>query len=157
MQWNCRGTMYLLRVASFYNNKDRDNTATVTEATTDAQVAHQTTFSGSSVAGMQSSDVIIWEVWFSFTSSNAANDLGSLGHTVDNLQDKMFDEDEDDIPGEIKNSLHKHLEKAMNLFQRKEHNYYDEVINHLYNFAAEVDKMESEGRLSQFNANLLRP
>jgi NTE family protein len=104
---------------------------------------------------------------FSARSMNQLLELGkqdaldklirSLGHTVDNVQDKMFDEDEDDIPGEIKNSLHKHLEKAMNLLQRKEHNYYDEVINHLYNFTAEVDKMESEGRLSQFNANLLRP
>ena len=59
--------------------------------------------------------------------------------------------------GETKNSLHKHLEKAMNLLQRKESDYYDWVINHLFSFADEVNKMESESRLSHNKANLLRP
>lgn len=44
-----------------------------------------------------------------------------------------------------------------NLFQRKENDYYDGIINHLYNFADEVNKMESESRLSHNKANLLRP
>lgn len=34
---------------------------------------------------------------------------------------------------------------------------YEEVINHLYDFAAEVGRMESDGRLSSKQANLFRP
>ena len=56
-----------------------------------------------------------------------------------------------------KNSLHKHLEKAKELLQRKENDYYQEIMNHLYDFADEISRMESDGELSQDNANLLRP
>jgi len=49
------------------------------------------------------------------------------------------------------------LEKANELLQRKENDYYQEVMNRLYEFADEVNRMESEGELTQNNANLLRP
>ena len=83
--------------------------------------------------------------------------IHSLDRMVDNLQERMFEDDK--LPGvsnETKNILRNHLEKARNHLE-KEYDYYDGVINHPYNFAAEVDKMESEGRLSHNKANLLRP
>lgn len=85
--------------------------------------------------------------------------IRSMCRMVDNLQEKMFDEANTmpEVIDETKKSLHKHLEKAMNLLQRKENDYYDGVINHLFNFADEVNKMESESRLSHNKANLLRP
>ena len=44
----------------------------------------------------------------------------------------------------------------MKVIQTEKYDYYDGVNNHLYNFAAEVDKMELEGRLSHKKANLLQ-
>ncbi len=106
---------------------------------------------------------------FSARSMNQLLELGkhdaldklirSLCNMIDSLQelksydDKTFPQD----LGKTKNSLHKHLEKAKELLQRKENDYYQEVMNSLYEFADEVNRMESEGELSQNNANLLRP
>jgi hypothetical protein len=105
---------------------------------------------------------------FSARSMNQLLELGkqdtldklihSLDRMVDKLQERIFEDDE--LPGvsnATKNILKNHLKEARNLLEEKECDYYDGVINHLYNFAAEVDKMESEGRLSQNKANLLRP
>ena len=78
---------------------------------------------------------------------------------IDSLQELKFYDDKtfpQDL-GKTKNSLHKHLEKANELLQRKENDYYQEVMNRLYEFADEVNRMESEGELTQNNANLLRP
>ncbi|MGA7368590.1 MAG: hypothetical protein WBX01_05625 [Nitrososphaeraceae archaeon] len=79
--------------------------------------------------------------------------IHSLCHVVDNLKEKIFDED-DRLPrvsDETRKRLDEHLEKA-----REEHDYC-KAIDHLYDFADEVDKMESEGKLSHNKANLLRP
>ena len=86
------------------------------------------------------------------------NLIRSLRRVIDNLQETIFEDDKPPrISDETKNSLRNHLDKAMNLLLREEYGYYDGIINHLYNFAAEVDKMELEGRLSHNKANLLRP
>ena len=105
---------------------------------------------------------------FSARSMNQLLELGkrdtldklirSLRRVIDNLQETIFEDDKPPrISDETKNSLRNHLDKAMNLLLREEYGYYDGIINHLYNFAAEVDKMELEGRLSHNKANLLRP
>lgn len=106
---------------------------------------------------------------FSARSMNQLLELGkqdtldklihSLDRMVNNLQDRIFDEDDKlpEVSNETKNILGNHLEKARNLLQGKEYDYYDGVINHLNDFAAEVDKMESEGVISHNKANLLRP
>ena len=85
--------------------------------------------------------------------------IRSLFNVIDYLLERIPDENDkpSGVSEDTKNSLRMHLEKAMDLLQRKRDDYYDGVINHLYNFAAEVDKMESEGRLSRKKANLLRP
>ena len=80
--------------------------------------------------------------------------IRSLCHTIDRFYD---DKTLPKVLYETKKSLHKHLEKAKELLQRKENDYYQEVMNHLYDFIDEVNKMESHGQLSQNNANLLRP
>jgi hypothetical protein len=77
------------------------------------------------------------------------NLIHSLYHTIENL-DELTDE-------RTKNILSKHLEKAKESLQNKESNYYQEVTNHLYTFRDEVNKMESDNKLTQQNANLLRP
>lgn len=94
--------------------------------------------------------------------------IRSLCHVVDNLQKRIFDEDERppvapeeaeaerQRMNEIKNTLSSHLEQAKKMLKEK-YDYYEGAINHLHNFADEVDKMESEGRLSRNKANLLRP
>jgi soluble cytochrome b562 len=72
---------------------------------------------------------------------------------VDNLKEKIFDED-DRLPrvsDETGKRLDEHLEKA-----REEHDYC-KAINHLYDSTDEVDKTGSEGKLSHNKANLLRP
>jgi NTE family protein len=95
---------------------------------------------------------------FSARSMNQLLELGkhdALDKLIRSLR-RMIDTLPEDA-NEAKNSLPKHLEKAMDLLQSKENYYYDGVINHLYNFTDEVAKMESEGRLSQSEANLLRP
>jgi NTE family protein len=86
--------------------------------------------------------------------------IRSIMNVIDNLLDRIPDEDEKASKkfGHAKNSLRKHLERAMDLLQKGKYNYYYEgVINHLYDFAAEVDRMESDGRLSSEQANLFRP
>jgi len=82
--------------------------------------------------------------------------IHSLRQVVDNLQERIFEDDKLQVSEDTKNILRNHLDKAMKVLH-EEYNYYDEAINHLYNFAAEVDKMELEGRLSHKKANLLRP
>jgi NTE family protein len=77
------------------------------------------------------------------------NLIHSLYHTIENL-DELTDE-------RTKNILSKHLEKAKESLQNKESDYYQEVTNHLYTFIDEVNKMESDNKLTQQNANLLRP
>jgi hypothetical protein len=106
---------------------------------------------------------------FSASSMNLLLELGkhdaldklirTLNHTIDNLHEIIFDDDKTlpHVSDKTKNSLHKHLEKAKELFDRKENDYYREIMNHIYDFIDEVDKMESEGQLSQNKANLLRP
>jgi hypothetical protein len=76
------------------------------------------------------------------------NLIHNLYHTIDNLHktDKT-----------TKNSLSKHLEKAKEFLQSKENYYYQEVMNHLYEFIDEVNRMESDDTLTPDNANLLRP
>lgn len=84
--------------------------------------------------------------------------IRSLRRVVDNLHERIFEDDKPPrFSDDTKNSLRNHLDKAMKALQTEEYNYYDGAINHLYNFAAEVDKMELEGRLSHKKANLLRP
>ena len=56
-----------------------------------------------------------------------------------------------------KNILSKHLEKAKESLQNKENDFYQEVMNHLYEFVNEVNKMELDNKLSEQNANLFRP
>ncbi len=84
--------------------------------------------------------------------------IRSLRRVVDNLHERIFEDDKPSrVSDETKNNLRNHLDKAMKVLQREGFDYYDGVINHLYNFAAEVDKMELEDRLSHRKANLLRP
>ena len=77
------------------------------------------------------------------------NLIHSLYHTIENL-DELTDE-------RTKNILSKHLEKAKESLQNKENDYYQEVTNHLYAFIDEVNKMESENKLTAQHANLFRP
>lgn len=96
---------------------------------------------------------------FSARSMNQLLELGkrdgldnliySLCHTIENL-----DEETDES---TKSILHKHLEKAKESLQRKENDYYQEVMNYLYGFIDEVNMMESDNKLASQNANLLRP
>ena len=83
--------------------------------------------------------------------------IRSLRQVVDNLQERIFEDDKPQVSDDTKNSLQNHLDRAMKVIQTEKYDYYDEVNNHLYNFAAEVDKMELEGRISHKKANLLRP
>jgi NTE family protein len=76
------------------------------------------------------------------------NLIHNLCHTIDNL---------DKTDKTTKNRLSKHLEKAKEFLQNKENYYYQEVMNHLYDFIDEVNRMESDGNLTPNNANLLRP
>jgi predicted acylesterase/phospholipase RssA len=104
---------------------------------------------------------------FSARSMNQLLELGKhdaldkLIHSLCNMIEIIFYDDK--TPPQVsdknktKNSLHKHLEKANELLQRKENDYYQEIMNHLYDFADEVNRMELDGELSQDNANLLRP
>ncbi len=101
---------------------------------------------------------------FSARSMNQLLELGKqdtldkLIHSLDRIVERIFEDDKlPRVSNDTENILRNHLEKARNLLQDKEYDYYDGVINHLYDFAAEVDKMESEGRLSHNKANLLRP
>lgn len=82
--------------------------------------------------------------------------IHTLCHVIDNLRDIQFDDDKT-LHEVSHNTLHKHLEKAKELLQRKENDYYQEVMNRLYDFIDEVNKMESDGQLNQNKANLLRP
>jgi NTE family protein len=111
---------------------------------------------------------------FSARSMNQLLELGkydaleklihSLLHTIHSL-DKLTlaeqDEDEDKkasiVSSETKNSLRERLEKARELLQSKENYSYQEVMNHLYDFADEVNRRESNHQLSRSKANLLRP
>ena len=85
--------------------------------------------------------------------------IRSLCHVIDNLHEMIFDDDKTlpQVSDKTKNSLHKHLEEANELLQRKENNYYQETMIYLYDFVEEVNKMESDGQLSKNKANLLRP
>jgi NTE family protein len=87
------------------------------------------------------------------------NLIHSLCNMIDNLQDLKFDDGKTphQISDKTKNSLHKHLEKAKELLKSKENDNYQEIMNHLYDFADDVNRMESDGELSHDNANLLRP
>ena len=94
--------------------------------------------------------------------------IRSLCHVVANLQKRIFDEGErppvareeaeaeSQRMSEIKNTLSSHLDQAKKML-KENYDYHKGVIDHLHNFADEVDKMESEGRLSHNKANLLRP
>jgi 23S rRNA C2498 (ribose-2'-O)-methylase RlmM len=111
---------------------------------------------------------------FSARSMNQLLELGkydaleklihSLLHTI-HILDKLTlaeqDEDEDKkasiVSSETKNSLRERLEKARELLQSKENYSYQEVMNHLYDFADEVNRRESNHQLSRSKANLLRP
>ena len=77
------------------------------------------------------------------------NLIHSLYHTIENL-DELIDEI-------TKNILSKHLEKAKESLQKKENDFYQEVMNHLYEFVNEVNKMELDNKLSEQDANLFRP
>ena len=92
--------------------------------------------------------------------------IRNLTHIVDNLDRRTLAEEEEDEEGDKKmsaitsettNSLRRHLEKASELLQSKENYTYQEVINHLYDFADEVNKRESNHQLSHSKADLLRP
>ncbi|MFL6361263.1 MAG: patatin-like phospholipase family protein [Nitrososphaeraceae archaeon] len=91
--------------------------------------------------------------------------IRSLSHIVDNLDKRTLAEEEDEdgdkkvsaITSETKNSLREHLEKASELLRNKENYPYQEVIDHLYDFADEVNTRESNHQLSHNKANLLRP
>ena len=92
--------------------------------------------------------------------------IRNLTHIVDNLDRRTLAEEEEDEDGDKKisaitsettNSLRGHLEKASELLRSKENYIYQEVINHLYDFADEVNKRESNHQLSHSKANLLRP
>lgn len=78
------------------------------------------------------------------------NLIHSLYHTIENLEDESTDKN-------TKNILSKHLEKAKESLQNKENYEYTQVMNHLYAFMEEVNRMESDKKLNQMNANLLRP
>jgi NTE family protein len=87
---------------------------------------------------------------FELGKSDALDNLiNSLYHTIENL-DKKTDEN-------TKKILNKHLEKAKESLQNKENDYYQEVMNHLYGFIEEVSRMELDNKLTEQNANLLRP
>jgi predicted acylesterase/phospholipase RssA len=77
------------------------------------------------------------------------NLIHSLCHTIENLKEET--------DSSTKNILSKHLEKAKESLQSKENDYYQEVMNHLYGFIDEVNRMESDKKLTEQNANLLRP
>ena len=87
------------------------------------------------------------------------NLIHSLCNMIDNLQDLKFDDGKTphQISDKTKNRLHKHLEKAKELLKSKENDNYQEIMNHLNDFADDVNRMESDGELSHDNANLLRP
>jgi|SRR5215211_1978751 len=120
---------------------------------------------------------------FSARSMNQLLELGkydaleklirSLLHIIDNLGNKptlaeedeeeedkktrRVGEEEEEVSPETKSSLREHLEKARELLQSKENYPYQEVMNHLYGFADEVNRRESNRQLSHGRANLLRP
>jgi hypothetical protein len=105
---------------------------------------------------------------FSASSMNQLLELGkhdtldklirTLCHVIDNLHEIIFDDDKTlQVSYRTKNSLRKYLEKAKELLERKENDYYQGIMNQLYDFIDEVNKMESDGLLSQNKANLLRP
>lgn len=82
-------------------------------------------------------------------------------HNLDKPTLAQQDENEDKkisgVSSETKNSLHEHLERAMELLRSKENYSYQEVMNYLYNFADEVSERELNHQLSHSKANLLRP
>jgi hypothetical protein len=101
---------------------------------------------------------------FSASSMNQLLELGkhdtldklirTLYHVVDNLQEVP---DGNKKSHQASENLHSHLEQAIKLLEKNEHNYYQEVMGHLYGFIDEVDQLESGGHLSKNQANLLRP
>jgi NTE family protein len=106
---------------------------------------------------------------FSASSMNLLLELGkhdaldklirTLSHTIDNLHEIIFDDDRTlpQVSDKTKNILHKDLEKAKELLDRKENDYYQQVVNRLYDFIDKVNTAESDGQLSHNKANLLRP
>ena len=115
---------------------------------------------------------------FSARSMNQLLDLGkydaleklirSLLHIIDTLDDSRSAEKRRDVDkktptlaSELSNSLRAHLEKALSkvVQGKKNHNYssYEEIMSHLYDFADEVNKKESNHQLGSAEANLLRP
>ena len=78
--------------------------------------------------------------------------LDNLIHNLCHTIDRLYKTD-----NTTKNSLSKHLEKSKELLQSKENYSYPAIMNHLYDFIDEVNRMESDGHLTPNNANLLRP
>ena len=105
---------------------------------------------------------------FSASSMNQLLELGkhdaldklirTLYHVVDNLQEAPdVNKTSHQVSDKTKSRLHSHLEQAGDLLEKKKNNYYQEVMRHLYDFTDEVNKLESDGKLSRNQANLLRP
>ena len=105
---------------------------------------------------------------FSASSMNQLLELGkhdaldklirTLRHVVDNLQEVPdINKTSHQVSDKIKSRLHSHLEQAGDLLEKKKNNYYQEVMRHLYDFTDEVNKLESDSKLSRNQANLLRP
>ena len=73
------------------------------------------------------------------------------------MQENTHDDDKpSEVSEDMKNSLRKHLKKAMNLLQGEQYHHCGGIINILYDFATEVDKLKLYGRSSSKRANLLR-
>ena len=86
---------------------------------------------------------------FSASSMNQLLELGkhdaldklirTLYHVVDNLQEVPDDNKKShQVSDETKSKLHSHLEQAMKLFEKNDHNYYQGVMSHLYGFIDEA-------------------
>ncbi|MFL6373016.1 MAG: hypothetical protein ACJ70P_07780, partial [Nitrososphaera sp.] len=85
--------------------------------------------------------------------------IRTLCHVVDNLQRAIFYDNKTlpPVSDKTKSKLRSHLEQAMKLLEKNEHNYYQEVMSHLYGFIDQVNQLELDGQLSRNQANLLRP
>jgi hypothetical protein len=105
---------------------------------------------------------------FSASSINQLFELGkydtldklirTLCYVVDNLQEAPDDNKTlHRVSDNTKSRLHSHLEQAEDLLKKKENNYYQEVMRHIYDFTDEVNQLESDSQLNMNQANLLRP
>jgi hypothetical protein len=83
--------------------------------------------------------------------------INTLSSTLQNLEDYGLKK----VPSDTRKSLHDHLKEARIALGSKANDYYsyDEVMKHLYDFADEVNLMETKFRndIKDGIVDLLRP